>query len=55
MSTNSIVAQATVTNKRTPLLERFLFETKLGEWLLCQLERRGLAIVKADWLAEQRG
>jgi hypothetical protein len=29
----------------------FLFETKLGEWLLVLLEQKvGLAVVQADWL-----
>jgi hypothetical protein len=31
-----------------------LFETKLGELLLVLLERHvGLAVVRADWVAEQ--
>ena len=33
-----------------------LFETRLGEWLLVLLERAcGLAVVQAEWLAEQPG
>lgn len=32
-----------------------LFETRLGEWLLALLERwTGLAIVKTEWLGDQR-
>jgi hypothetical protein len=32
-----------------------LFETRLGELLLVLLERHvGLAVVRVDWLAEQR-
>ena len=37
------------------LVRWFLFETRIGEWLLLFLERcMGLAVVQADWLAEQR-
>ena len=37
------------------IVRRFLFETKCGEMLLSFLERRvGLAVVKADWLGDQR-
>lgn len=36
------------------MIRKLLFETKLGEWLLAILERKaGLAIVEAEWLAEQ--
>jgi hypothetical protein len=36
------------------MLEKFLFQTRLGNWLLAQLEQHaGLAVVKADWLGEQ--
>jgi len=32
----------------------FLFETKVGFWLLALLERKaGLAVVNADWLGRQ--
>jgi hypothetical protein len=37
------------------ILRWFLFETRIGEWLLVLLERKvGLAIVQADWLCTQR-
>ncbi len=33
----------------------FLFETRMGEWLLVLLERKaGLAVVQANWLCAQR-
>lgn len=36
------------------LLRWFLFETRIGEFLLAILERTtGLAIVRADWLGAQ--
>ena len=36
------------------VLRWLLFETKPGEWLLFWLERKiGLAVVQADWLADQ--
>ena len=36
------------------VIRRFLFETKVGELLLTFLERKvGLAVVQADWLADQ--
>lgn len=36
------------------MFNKLLFETRLGQWLLSQLEKRaGLAIVKADWLGRQ--
>jgi hypothetical protein len=37
------------------VLRVMLFETRIGEWLLTLLEgRAGLAIIKADWLGDQR-
>lgn len=34
------------------MIKHFLFETRLGEWLLACIERRwGLAVVMADELA----
>jgi hypothetical protein len=41
--------------RRNKMIVRwFLFETRLGEALLAQIERRlGLAVVRADWLADQ--
>ncbi len=34
------------------MIEHFLFETRVGEWLLSQLERRmGLAVVLVDEIA----
>ncbi len=37
------------------MLKRLLFGTKIGEWLLTQLEQRsGLAVVDANWLSHQR-
>ena len=37
------------------ILRWLIFETKLGEVLLVLLEQKvGLAVVQADWLAEQR-
>ncbi len=54
MSTISILSQQNSKDK-TPMLHRFLFETWAGEKLLVWLEQRGLAIERADWLAEQRG
>jgi hypothetical protein len=54
MSTTSIVTQKQNTTK-TPMLEKLLFETRAGERLLTWLEAHGLAIVRADWLGEQRG
>jgi hypothetical protein len=36
------------------IIRWILFETQLGELLLVLLERHvGLAVVRADWLAEQ--
>jgi hypothetical protein len=36
------------------MLHKLLFETKLGEWLLCQLEHRAaLAVVSVNWLGDQ--
>lgn len=36
------------------MLENLLFETRIGEWLLAQFERRtGLAIVRAESLGNQ--
>lgn len=38
------------------MVRRFLFETRLGEWLLTLLERgTGLALVDAAWLESQPG
>jgi hypothetical protein len=37
------------------MLSAILFETRFGEWVLAQLEKRaGLAVVKAGWLGEQQ-
>ena len=37
------------------MIRWLLFETRLGELLLVLLERHvGLALVRVDWLAEQR-
>lgn len=37
------------------MIKWLLFETRIGEALLALLERHmGLALVRADWLAEQR-
>lgn len=37
------------------MLKRLLFETRMGEWLLTQLEQKaGLAVVDANWLSHQR-
>ena len=36
------------------MLHKLLFETKIGEWLLYQLEQRAdLAVVSVDWLGDQ--
>lgn len=36
------------------MLHKMLFDTRVGEWLLSQLEQHaGLAVVRADWLADQ--
>lgn len=36
------------------IVKWFLFETKVGLWLLALLERKvGLAVVSADWLGRQ--
>ena len=36
------------------IVKWFLFETKVGLWLLALLERKvGLAVVNADWLGRQ--
>lgn len=36
------------------MFRHFLFETKFGNWLLAVFERHtGLALVSADWLAEE--
>jgi hypothetical protein len=35
------------------MLQKLLFDTKVGEWLLSLLERTtGLAVVESNWLAE---
>jgi len=37
------------------MLEHFLFETRIGNWLLTILEKRaGLAIVSAESLSKER-
>ena len=37
------------------MLKVILFDTKLGEWILAQLEARaGLALVPCEWLAQQQ-
>ena len=37
------------------LIRWFLFETRVGEWMLTLLEKRvGLAVVRVEWLGEQR-
>ena len=36
------------------LIRWFLFETRVGEWMLNLLEKTaGLAVVQADWLGAQ--
>jgi hypothetical protein len=36
------------------IVKWFLFESKVGLWLLALLERKaGLAVVDADWLGQQ--
>lgn len=36
------------------IVKWFLFETRVGLWLLALLERKvGLAVVSADWLGRQ--
>ena len=36
-------------------VRKLLFETRVGEWFLAQLEKRaGLAVVDAEWLATLR-
>jgi hypothetical protein len=36
------------------MLQKLLFETPFGEWLLTQLEKRvGLALVSVNWLDDQ--
>ena len=49
-----VPAKPTKGRRRAMILRWLLFETKLGELLLVCLERRvGLAVVQADWLANQ--
>lgn len=39
---------------RAVLIRWFLFETRVGEWMLTLLEKTaGLAVVQAEWLGAQ--